>query len=156
LQEGLAVLAEYLTGGLSRPRIRLLAARVIAVKLLLDGASFLDTFRELNYKFDFEKRTAFMTTMRVYRSGGLTKDAIYLKGFLGIIKYLKNDGALDPLFVGKIGSMHIPIIKELQWRKVINPPLLRPRYLEEPEVQGKLEHLLSTNFVEEMTKRRKT
>jgi len=156
LQEGLAVLAEYLTGGLSRPRIRLLAARVIAVKLLLNGASFLDTFRELNRKFDFEKRTAFMTTMRVYRAGGLTKDAIYLKGFLGIIKYLKNDGTLDPLFVGKIGSMHIPIIKELQWRKVINPPLLRPRYLEDPTVQEKLAHLISINFIEEMIKRRKT
>jgi uncharacterized protein (TIGR02421 family) len=156
LQEGLAVLAEYLTGGLSRPRLRLLAARVLAVRLLLDGASFVDTFRELDRSFDFERRTAFMATMRVYRAGGLTKDAIYLKGFLDIIKYLKKDGSLDTLFVGKIGSMHIPIIKELQWRKVISPPLLRPRYLDDPQVQGKLEHLINTDFIEEMVRRKKT
>ncbi|NIQ16470.1 MAG: DUF1704 domain-containing protein, partial [Candidatus Dadabacteria bacterium] len=31
LQEGLAVLAEYLVGGLSKPRLRLLAGRVVAV-----------------------------------------------------------------------------------------------------------------------------
>ena len=32
MQEGLAVLAEYLVGGLSRPRMRMLAGRVIAVQ----------------------------------------------------------------------------------------------------------------------------
>ena len=37
LQEGLAVLSEYLVGGLSRPRMRLLAARVIAVEQLVQG-----------------------------------------------------------------------------------------------------------------------
>ena len=45
LQEGLAVLAEYLVGGLSRYRMRVLAARVVAAHHLLDGASFIDTFR---------------------------------------------------------------------------------------------------------------
>ena len=44
LQEGLAVLAEYLVGGLSRFRMRVLAARVVGAHLMLDGASFIDTF----------------------------------------------------------------------------------------------------------------
>ena len=155
LQEGLAVLAEYLSGGLSRPRLRLLAARVVAVRRLLDGASFVDTFRELNRAFGFERRTAFMATMRVFRSGGLTKDAIYLKVFLDLIQYLKKDGMLDPLLVGKIGFRHIPVIKELQWRKVIHPPVLRPRYLESPLMQEKLERLMSADSLKEIIARRK-
>ena len=48
LQEGLAVLSEYLVGGLSRSRMRQLAARVVAVRQLTDGASFVETFRTLD------------------------------------------------------------------------------------------------------------
>ena len=44
LQEGIAVLTEYLVGGLSKPRLRLLAARVVAVQMLLSGADFVETF----------------------------------------------------------------------------------------------------------------
>ena len=39
LQEGLAVLSEYLVGGLRSDRLRLLAARVLAVKAMTDSAS---------------------------------------------------------------------------------------------------------------------
>lgn len=155
LQEGLAVLAEYLAGGLSKPRLRLLAARVVAVRRLCDGASFLDTFRCLDRDFDFERRTAFMMTMRVYRAGGLTKDAVYLKGFLDLIQYLKKGGALDPLLVGKIGSTHVPVVKELQWRGVILPPLLRPRYMEDPQMKERLDRLTSANSLQELFARGK-
>ena len=43
-QEGLAVLAEYLTGGLDPRRLRVFAARVVAVGKMLDGAGFLEIF----------------------------------------------------------------------------------------------------------------
>ena len=46
-QEGLAVLAEYLTGGLDPRRLRVLAARVVAVGKMLDGAGFLEIFESL-------------------------------------------------------------------------------------------------------------
>ena len=39
-QEGLAVLAEYLVGGLDPRRLRVLAARVVAIDRMLDGAEF--------------------------------------------------------------------------------------------------------------------
>lgn len=42
LQEGLAVLSDYLTVGLTRGRLRLLAARVIAGHSLTKGADFCD------------------------------------------------------------------------------------------------------------------
>ena len=70
LQEGLAVLAEYLVGGLSRPRLRLIAARAFAVHRMLAGASFVEVFRHLDRDLDFSQRTAFNITMRVFRSGG--------------------------------------------------------------------------------------
>ena len=63
LQEGLAVLSEYLVGGLSRGRMRQLAARVVAVRHLTDGASFVETFRTLDRDFGFTQ-TARPTTSR--------------------------------------------------------------------------------------------
>ena len=132
LQEGLAVLAEFLVGGLSRPRMRLLAGRVIAASYLISGATFLDTFRELNNGFGFDQRTAFTITIRIYRGGGLVKDAIYLRGLVELLKYLKSGGELEPLFVGKIATDHISVIQELQYRHVLKPTPLRPRYLDDP------------------------
>ena len=46
-QEGLAVLAEYLAGGLDPRRLRVLAARVVAVDRMLTGAGFLEIFESL-------------------------------------------------------------------------------------------------------------
>jgi uncharacterized protein (TIGR02421 family) len=141
LQEGLAVLAEYLVGGLSRNRMRILAARVIAARQLLDGATFVDTFRTLDRNHEFSKRTAYTITMRIYRGGGLTKDAVYLRGLLQILRYLREGGELEPLFVGKVASAHLPLVFELRQRQVIKPPLLMPRYLEQTEGQRKLVRL---------------
>ena len=141
LQEGLAVLAEYLVGGLSRPRIRLLAGRVIAAHCLITGASFIETFQELHDSFGFNQRTAFTTTIRIYRGGGLVKDAVYLRGLVKLLKYLERGGELAPLFVGKIATEHIPIIRELQYRHVLKPAPLKPRYLEHPRFAEKFTHL---------------
>lgn len=141
LQEGLAVLAEYLVGGLSRPRLRLLAGRVIAAHCLIEGASFVETYRELHHHYRFEQRTAFVVTVRIYRGGGLTKDAVYLRGLVGVLNYLKQGGELEPLFVGKIAADHVPIIHELHARRVLRLAPLRPRYMERPETAERLAYL---------------
>jgi uncharacterized protein (TIGR02421 family) len=141
LQEGLAVLAEYLVGGLSRFRLRVLAARVVAARRLLDGASFIDTFRTLDRNFEFSQRTAYTITMRIYRGGGLTKDAVYLRGLLQILRYLREGGDLEPLYLGKVASAHLPLIAELRHRDIIKPPALRPRYLDDPAALAKIEGL---------------
>jgi uncharacterized protein (TIGR02421 family) len=130
LQEGLAVLTEYLVGGMSAQRLRLLAARVVAVNMMIEGAAFIETFRTLDRDYRFSQRVAYTITMRIYRGGGLTKDAVYLQGLVEILEYLRDGGQLDPLFVGKIAAEHIPLIQELQHRKVLTPPVLRPRFLE--------------------------
>lgn len=141
LQEGLAVLAEYLVGGLTRPRLRLLAARVIAARHMTDGASFVDVFRLLNGRYRFAQRTAFGVTMRTFRSGGFVKDAIYLRGLLRLLEHVRSGDDLETLFIGKFGLPHLSLIKELQWRKVLTTPPLRPHYLDSPEIQKKLERL---------------
>ena len=155
LQEGLAVLAEYLVDGLSRPRMRLLAARVIAARMMSEGASFSETFRELNRMHDFSQSTAFTITMRIYRGGGLTKDAVYLRGLVRLLQYLKNKGELEPLLVGKISSSHIPIIRELQYRGILNAAPLRPRYLDDPKSAIKLMEIRESSSPLDLLIRRK-
>lgn len=140
-QEGLAVLAEYLVGGLNHRRLRQLAARVIIARLCTDGSSFVEAFRHLTDAAGFSPKTAFNNTMRVYRGGGLTKDVVYLRGLREILAYLSQGGDLTPLFVGKIAVSHVPIVRELLFRQVLNPPPWRPRYLENPTAVRLLQDL---------------
>lgn len=137
LQEGIAVLAEYLVGGMTPARLRTLAARVIAVDAAADGASFVDVFRLL-CRYGFSQQQAFNITVRVYRGGGLVKDCIYLRGLLTVLEYLHKGGELEPLFVGKIAAKHIPLVRELQSRKVLEPPKLMPRYITQKTCQERL------------------
>ncbi|WP_257658146.1 flavohemoglobin expression-modulating QEGLA motif protein [Parapedobacter lycopersici] len=132
LQEGLAVLAEYLVGGLTNERIRILAARVVAVYHMIAGNSFSDTFFMLTDKYQFKSETAFHIAMRVYRGGGLTKDAVYLKGLLNVIEYIKQGKDITKLLVGKIRQDYLPVIEELMHRGLLNPSPLRPRFLDKP------------------------
>ena len=141
LQEGLAVLSEYLVGGLSGTRMKQLAARVVAVRHLTEGASFVETYRELTREFGFPKRPAYNITMRVFRGGGLTKDAVYLRGLVAILKYVKQGGDLNPLMVGKMAVDHISIIKELQYRKVLKPAPVTPRYMQDQDALARLQRL---------------
>jgi uncharacterized protein (TIGR02421 family) len=156
LQEGLAVMAEYLVGGLTRPRLRLIAARVVAVHRMIDGGSFIDLFRELNGTYRIDKRSSFMITMRVFRGGGLTKDATYLRGLARLLDYLRRGGTIDTLLVGKINADHVPIIRELQWRKVLKAAPLRPTYLDDPECVRRLEKAGRGISVLDLIERRKT
>lgn len=137
LQEGLAVLSEYMVGGLTNERLRILAGRVIAVDHMLAGNKFVDTFSMLVEHYNFDEGVAFQMTTRVYRSGGLTKDALYLQGLIELINYIKEGNDITMLTIGKIRKEYIPIVQELTFKGVLKPPVLTPRYLEKPY----LEHL---------------
>jgi uncharacterized protein (TIGR02421 family) len=140
-QEGLAVLSEYLVGGIDSGRLRLLAGRVMAVRSICDGADFIETFRLLRNDFGFSERVAFNITMRVYRGGGYTKDQVYLQGLVEILDYLGQGRELETLYLGKLAGDAIDFIEELVWRKVLEPVRLRPLHLATPEAQARLEHL---------------
>lgn len=153
LQEGLAVLSEYLVGGLSKPRLRLLAARVVAARSMIEGATFVECFRELDDVYGFSQRTAFVVTMRIFRGGGLTKDAVYLRGLGQILNYLSSGSTLEPLFIGKIAVNHIPIVNELRWRGVLREPPLTPRYMSDPAALERLQRLQRGASVIDLLKR---
>jgi uncharacterized protein (TIGR02421 family) len=138
LQEGLAVLAEYLTGGLSRPRLRLLASRVLAVWHMENGADFIETFNAMHNQYGFNCQTAFTICMRIYRGGGYTKDIIYLRGLMILLQRLSEGQELEPLLEGKISHEYIPLVEELNWRKILRPGSLRPSYLDNPIVMQRL------------------
>jgi hypothetical protein len=120
---------EYLAGGLTSSRLRTLAARVAAVRCLTDGAEFPEAFREMTRRHGVRERAAFTLCMRVYRSGGLTKDLVYLRGLVRMLEYLQGGGEIEPLFLGKIALAHLPLLQELRWRQVLRPPPLLPRCL---------------------------
>ncbi|HZH71192.1 MAG TPA: tyrosine/phenylalanine carboxypeptidase domain-containing protein [Mariniphaga sp.] len=150
LQEGIAVLAEYLSGGLGAERMKVLAGRVVAVDSLINHRNFIKTFEVLTDEYRFNPRSAFFIATRVYRGGGFTKDAIYLRGFLSVLKYLKDGNSLEPLLIGKIRQSHIPVIEELISRKILKPLSIKPRYLFEPAALVKLEELKKKNKVSEL------
>jgi uncharacterized protein (TIGR02421 family) len=129
LQEALGVLAEHLAGGLQPARLRLLAYRVVAAQIRSDGSSFRETFKELS-KLGCSRGSAFTTTMRAYRAGGMTKDAIYLRGLARLVEFIASGGELEPLFIGKISFEAVPLISDLRDRAVLADPPLKPRFLD--------------------------
>ena len=141
LQEGIAVLAEAFVGGLDRPRVRLLMGRVIAARHMTDGATFVDTFRELQDTWGFPARTAFTITLRIYRGGGLTKDGVYVRGIGQLLDYLREGGDLESLLIGKIAVEHVPLIQELEAREILVPPPLRPGYLDAPGFEHQMNRI---------------
>ncbi len=140
-QEGLAVLAEYLTGGLDPRRLRVLAARVVAVGMMLDGAGFLEIFESLRTEYSMPTRTAWSIAIRVVVGGGSVKDAIYLRGITRILEALAEGGSLEVLLVGKMALDHIPLIQDLLDRDVLSAPWIRPRWLDVPGAQERLDRL---------------
>lgn len=128
LQEALGVLAEHLAAGLPSSRLRVLAYRVVAAHLRSQNASFRDTYDELK-KLGCATGIAFSTTMRAYRSGGMTKDAIYLRGLVRLLDHLKSGTDLGLLFYGKISFESISLVSDLVDREVLSQPPLTPRFL---------------------------
>ena len=151
VQEGLGVFAEWASGGLTRTRLRLLAARVVAVEAMLKGATFIDVYRTLTRTHGFSSKGAFGIAARVFRSGGLAKDAIYLKGFREVMELVRAGASLQPFWLGKIAVRHAPAIEELLQRGLVHAPLFTPLFLSDEAAKvrigalrtGNLETLLS-------------
>jgi uncharacterized protein (TIGR02421 family) len=140
LQEGLAVLAEYLVDGLTVNRMRTLAGRVVAAESMVKGATFIETFDLLRTAHNFTDRTAYHITMRIFRAGGLVKDFVYLAGLINVMDYLMDGGHLETLYAGKFNIGHVELVEELLHRNVLQKPKI-PRFLERDPVKDKLQKL---------------
>ncbi len=138
LQEGIAVMSEYLVDGLTPNRLRTLAGRVIAGNALLEGGGFIDIFNLLHKDYGFTPNRAFNITSRIMQGGGFLKDIIYLKGLVDLRKYLMEGGDFEALLAGKFGIKHTTIIRELTERNILKPGVLRPSYLLTENVNDKL------------------
>ncbi|MGM7667070.1 flavohemoglobin expression-modulating QEGLA motif protein [Microbacterium sp. A93] len=136
-QEGLAVLAEVACGGLTAFRLRQLAARVMTVHRMVTGANFAEAHEAL-VAGGIPASSAFTTTMRAFRSGGLTKDAIYLRGMLDLLAHLRHGGTLEVLLLGKFSLRDLPLVSDLQDRGVLEPALLTPRWLADEDASARL------------------
>ena len=143
MQEGLAVLAEYLAGGMTAVRLRLIGARVLACQAMLDGADFTETFRVLQDDFGIDGHSAFNATLRVYRGGGFAKDAIYLRGVLQVLSHLSRGGSLTPFWIGKISATHFGIVQELSLRGLLRAPRLEPAFLSSDPARPRLKKAMA-------------
>ncbi|WP_099866251.1 flavohemoglobin expression-modulating QEGLA motif protein [Pararhizobium haloflavum] len=139
VQEGLAVFAEYLVGGMTVRRLRLVAARVVACAAMLDGAAFQEVYDLLVKEHGFSARDAFGICVRVHRSGGLAKDAIYLRGLYQVLDHLRAGGALEPFWMGKIAASHFHIMQELGERGLLKAPVLTPLFLNHSQAEARLQ-----------------
>jgi uncharacterized protein (TIGR02421 family) len=141
-QEGLALIAEHLVGGFGARRLRQIASRVIAVHLMLEGATFRAVFESLRAT-GIAAVPAYATTMRAFRSGGLTKDAVYLRGLCDLLAHLANGGSLDTLWLGKMPLVAVPLVRSLVERGALCEARVLPRYLGEPKAAARLHDLAS-------------
>jgi uncharacterized protein (TIGR02421 family) len=140
-QEGLAILAEYVVGGLDPRRMRVLAARVVAASMMLAHADFVEIFKHLTDIHGFAPRTAWSVTSRATYGGGSTKDIIYLRGIERVLEYFADGHGIDPLLAGKLSLDHAPLVDELIQHGVLEPPWAHPRWLSAPGAKERLERV---------------
>ena len=130
LQEGLAVLGEYLTGYLPAERLRILAARVVAAHMAVEEKLGSEIFACLVEDHRIAEEDAFDTAVRAKRGGGLTKDALYLKGLAELLAYLRRGGDFPILFLGKFALKQLPTLQKLIEDGIVHGPELLPSYCE--------------------------
>ncbi len=93
-QEGLAMLAELLTLSIDISRLRRVALRVIATKMALDGADFIEVFRYFLGSGQSEAESV-LSAQRIFRGGAVkdgivfTKDSVYLIGLFEVHTFLR-------------------------------------------------------------------
>lgn len=131
-QEGLAILAEYLSGNITLQRLRKLALRVVVVDMMCSGADFIECFNYLTQKQTVSTEGAFTIVTRIFRGGGFTKDFLYLSGFVKILKLWHSDKSLTPLLIGKTSLDSYQVISEMIEREIVQQPEFITRSFEKP------------------------
>lgn len=112
-QEGIAVMAELITNSMDLTRLRRIALRVIAVKMALDGADFIDLFKFFLESGQSEIESV-RSAQRIFRGGAVkggvvfTKDAVYLQGLVEVHTFLRlairdnKPNLIRNLFAGRL------------------------------------------------------
>ncbi len=148
MQEGLAVLAEYLCGYLPAARLRVLAARVEAAHMAIEEASMAQIFAALYEDYKLGEHAAFHTALRAKRGGGLTKDALYLRGIMEVMDYLAGGGDFEILFVGKFALKQLHTLEKLIEDGLLLKPDLLPRYLDDLDAMKRLDRVRTLDITQ--------
>ncbi|HEU5289554.1 MAG TPA: flavohemoglobin expression-modulating QEGLA motif protein, partial [Cyclobacteriaceae bacterium] len=138
-QEGIAVLAELITNSIDISRLRRIALRVIAVKMALDGADFIDLFKFFLEAGQSEIESV-RSTQRIFRGGAVkdkivfTKDAVYLQGLVEVHTFLRvairdnKPNLIRNLFAGRLtlaDALRLEPQFESGW---LSPPVYLPTW----------------------------
>ena len=112
-QEGLAVYAELVSGGMDLARLKRISLRILGIELALSGADFIEVFRFFLEQGQ-DAADSYNSTARIFRgvplSGGhaFAKDTVYLHGLLSVHTFFRwalrgrRLGLLRRLFAGKM------------------------------------------------------
>ncbi|MCB0319626.1 MAG: DUF1704 domain-containing protein [Bdellovibrionales bacterium] len=119
-EEGLAMTFE-MNGGFERPEPIRMYARVIACDFAAKRYGPNECFGALR-DFGLTPETAYSVTLGVYRGGGFLKDWLYFAGGQKVERLIKNGVDLSPLFVGKVGTEHLPEIEVLLESGILQYP----------------------------------
>jgi len=99
-----------------------LALRVVGVDLMINGLDFKAVYHEMVHSYYLKPKDAFILTTRIFRGGGFTKDHLYLKGFIRILKLWEAGKSLSPLLLGKNSIQYYDIYKEMIARELAKSP----------------------------------
>jgi uncharacterized protein (TIGR02421 family) len=138
-QEGIAVLAELMANAMDINRLRRVALRVIAVKMALEGADFIELFKYFLVEGQSEIESV-RSAQRIFRGGAVkdkvvfTKDAVYLQGLFEVHSFLRvamrdnRPDLLRNLFAGRLtiaDAVRLQPMFESGWLK---PPVYVPSW----------------------------
>jgi uncharacterized protein (TIGR02421 family) len=138
-QEGIAVMAELITNSIDISRLRRIALRVIAVKMALDGADFIDLFKFFLEAGQSEEESV-KSAQRIFRGGAVkggvvfTKDAVYLQGLLEVHTFLRlairdnQPNLMRNLFAGRLTMADVLRLNPLFESGWLIPPTYMPTW----------------------------
>jgi uncharacterized protein (TIGR02421 family) len=136
-QEGIAVLAEIITNAMDITRLRRIALRVLAVKMALDGADFIEVFKfflDAGQPAEESVRSA----QRIFRGGDVkggivfTKDSLYLEGLLEVHTFMRvairdnRPNLIRNLFAGRLTLADALRLDPLFRSGWLHPPIYVP------------------------------
>jgi uncharacterized protein (TIGR02421 family) len=129
-QESLGVFTEIANGVMFPGRNVALAARVVAVAAMIDGARFSEVFDELVSECGVDENEAILICVRIFRGGGLTKDWLYVADLERIFRHWATGGDMDQLLLGKVTVDTLGEVHELVGRGALQPAAYLPEYLQ--------------------------
>ena len=129
IEEGLAIYTQVKNDLMPNGSWRSIASSVIAIDSLSNGKSFVQTFNLLK-SLGLSDEFSWRKCLRTYRGGGLTKDYIYLDGYLKVEEFARNGGDIRDLYIGKISIDDLKWAKPLVEKEMLKKAKYLPKFLE--------------------------